>query len=99
MSLKEEERDFPCGPVVKNPPSNAGDMGSISGQGTKIPHAMGQLSLCPATTEPTHSGAHVPQLESLCATARERSPRAAPREAHTPQRRSQVPQLRPDTAK
>ena len=37
-------RDFPGGPVVKNPPSNAGHMGSIPGQGTKIPHATGQLS-------------------------------------------------------
>ena len=34
--------DFPGGPVVKNLPSNAGDTGSISGQGTKIPHAAGQ---------------------------------------------------------
>ena len=25
--------DFPGGPVVKNPPSNAGDMGSIPGPG------------------------------------------------------------------
>ena len=25
--------DFPGGPVVKNPPANAGDMGSIPGQG------------------------------------------------------------------
>ena len=30
------------GPVVKNVPANAGDMGSISGQGTKIPQASGQ---------------------------------------------------------
>ena len=37
--------DFPGGPVVKNPPSNAGDMGSIPDRGTKIPHAAGQLSL------------------------------------------------------
>ena len=35
--------------MVKNPPSNAGDVGSISGQGAKIPHAMGQLSPCAAT--------------------------------------------------
>ena len=35
------QRDFPGGPVVKNPPSNAGDMGSIPGQEAKIPHAMG----------------------------------------------------------
>ena len=32
--------DFCCGPVIKNPPSNAGDMGSVPGQGTQIPHAI-----------------------------------------------------------
>ena len=35
----KQKRDFPGGPVVKNPPSNAGEVGSIPGQGTKIPHA------------------------------------------------------------
>ena len=39
-------RDFPGGPVVKNRPSNAGDMGSVPGQGTEITHAVEQLSLC-----------------------------------------------------
>ena len=53
-SLKSRHRDFPGGPVVKNPPYNAGHAGSIPGQGTKIPHAMGQLSLCATTTELTH---------------------------------------------
>ena len=38
--------------MVKNPPSNAGDLGSISDQGTKIPHVTGQLSPRAATTEP-----------------------------------------------
>ena len=47
----EGEGDFPGGPVVENPPSNAGDAGSIPGQGTKIPHALGQLSPCATTTE------------------------------------------------
>ena len=37
------------GPVVKNLPSNAGDVGSIPDQGTKIPHALGQLSPLTAT--------------------------------------------------
>ena len=37
--------DFPSGPVVKNLPFNAGDVGSVPGMGTKIPHALGQLSL------------------------------------------------------
>ena len=44
---------FPGGPVVKSPPANPGDMGSIPGPGTKIPHAMGQLSPSATTTEPT----------------------------------------------
>ena len=35
--------NFPDGLVVKNQPSNIGDVGSIPGQGTKIPHAVGQL--------------------------------------------------------
>ena len=34
------EKDFPDGPVVKNPSCNAGDVSLIPGQGTKIPHAM-----------------------------------------------------------
>ena len=34
--------NFSGGPVVKNPPSNAGDVGSIPGWGTKIPCAMGK---------------------------------------------------------
>ena len=31
--------DFPGGPVVKASPSNAGGVGSIPGQGVKIPYA------------------------------------------------------------
>ena len=31
--------DFPDGPVVKNPPSNAGDTGLVPGWGMKIPQA------------------------------------------------------------
>jgi len=37
-------RAFPGGSVVKNPPANAGNTGSIPGSG-KSPHAIGQLSL------------------------------------------------------
>ena len=44
--------DLPAGPVVKNPPVNARNTGLIPGLGTRIPHAMGQLSLRSATTEP-----------------------------------------------
>ena len=39
MGKYQEGRDFPGGPVVKTLPSKAGGVGSIPGQGTKIPHA------------------------------------------------------------
>ena len=45
-------KDFPDGRVVKNLPCKAGDMGSIPGWGTKVPHVAKQLSLCATTTEP-----------------------------------------------
>ena len=31
--------DFPGGPIIKNPPCNAGDAGSTPGQGARISHA------------------------------------------------------------
>ena len=37
--------DFPGGPGIESPSSNAGDADLISDWGTKIPHAMGDLSL------------------------------------------------------
>ena len=46
---------LPSCPVVKNLPSSAGDIGSIPGQGTKIPQGAEQLGPLTATTEPTHS--------------------------------------------
>ena len=45
---------MPGGPAVKEPPSNAGDMGLTPGRGTKIPYAAGQPNLCATTTEPLH---------------------------------------------
>ena len=39
--------------VLKNPLSNAGDTGSIPGQGAKIPQSWEKLSLCATTTEST----------------------------------------------
>ena len=38
--------------MVKDLPANSGDVGSIPGQGTEIPHAAGQLSTRAATREP-----------------------------------------------
>ena len=37
--------------MVKNLPSGAGDVGSIPGWGTKIPHALGHLSPSATTRE------------------------------------------------
>ena len=39
MVYSKKIRDFPGGPVVKSPPANAEDSGSIPGRGAKIPHA------------------------------------------------------------
>ena len=49
-SSKLKAQDFPGGPVVKNPPASAGDMGSIPGPG-RSHMGVGQLSLCATTTE------------------------------------------------
>ena len=73
--VKNDSQDFPGGPVVKNPPSNVRDVVLIPGQGTKNPNAMGQLSPCTETTEPTCSRDHMPQRDSL---------QAATGENHTP---------------
>ena len=51
--------------MVKNLPSSGGDTILILGQGTKIPHAVGQLSLSAAAREPMPRDhwACEPQLE------------------------------------
>ena len=76
--------------MVKSLPSSAGVAGSIPGHGTKIPRAVGQLSpratttelgrlndrACVLqTTEPTCSGACMPQLERNLHTARRMQPK------------------------
>ena len=43
-SSRTHFRDFPDGPVVKESALECRDMGSVPGWGTKIPHAMEQLS-------------------------------------------------------
>ena len=101
-------RNFPGGPVVKNPPFNAGDTALIPGQGTKIPHAEGQLSPHATTTEPTclNWRACMPQLERRLSAATREKPTHHNKEpvrhnerSHTLQRRSCMSQLRTDTAK
>ena len=48
---KDVHRYFPGGLLDKNLPSIAGDADSIPGQGTKIQHAISQLSSHAATRE------------------------------------------------
>ena len=93
LCKEKNYKDFPGGSVVKNPPSNAGDAGSIPGRGTKIPHATGQLSLRTTTTEPScHS------WREACALLLEK-PSCHSEEPICHNERSHVPQLRPDAAK
>ena len=46
------KREFPGDPVVKNLSSSPGDLGSILGQRTKVPHATRQLSHRATAAEP-----------------------------------------------
>ena len=48
--------DFPGGAAARSLPCNAGDVGLIPGQGTRIPHALEPLSQWATTTEPAHPG-------------------------------------------
>ena len=52
--------DFPAGPVVQTLPSDVAHVGLTPGWGTKIPHAVGQLSLSATSRE-----GRVPQPEKL----------------------------------
>ena len=77
--IKRKVRDFPGGTVVKNPPANAGDTGSIPG--------LGRFHM------PQSNSARVPQLLNLCSRALEPqllSPRATTTEAHA--HRAHAPQ-------
>ena len=55
LILKQANWDLPGGPVVKNLPSTKEDTGSITSQGTKIPHAVGQISPHTTTRESPHT--------------------------------------------
>ena len=57
------QKYFTAGPVVKNLPSNAGNMSSTPTQGTKISHNPGQPSPSTPTTEPAHPVACATQPE------------------------------------
>ena len=61
LILKQANWDLPGGPVVvKNLPSITGDTCSINSQGTKIPHAVGQISPHTTTRESPHTTIKTP---------------------------------------
>ena len=62
-AYKIDDKGFPGGPVIENPPSGVKDTGSIHDQETKIPCASGQLSPYITSTEHTCPGAISSQLE------------------------------------
>lgn len=53
-------RDFPGGPMVRNPRCSSGDADLTPGRGTGIPPAAEQLKLGAETTEPTCSASEDP---------------------------------------
>ena len=97
-SNRIKHRDFPDGPVVKSPPVNAGDTGSIPGPETKIPHDVGQLSSRAETAEPqccNYWSLHTSQVTIMSSphTATKSSPRlVATRESLCPAKKTQCSQ-------
>ena len=85
IKIRRQPLGFPGGPVVENPRANAGDAGSSPGRGTKIPHAVRQLSPRAATTELRASTREKPAHHDEEPTCRSGG--------------SRMPQLRPDAAK
>ena len=68
--IKGSYQNFLGGPVVKNLPCNAGNMGSVSCR-ERTPHMSCQRKgLSVAFTDPTYFTVHTPQPESLCTTTK-----------------------------
>ena len=63
VDASRKQENFPGGPVVKNPPSYAGDTGSIPGLKTRIQYTAGRPSPRATTAEPTCPRACTPRLE------------------------------------
>ena len=78
IAFKSSSGNFPSGPVVKNSPCDAGDSCSIPGRGTKMLHAVGQLS--PSATK----------LQSLCTSVKDLYDTAKIPHATTKTQRSQI---------
>ena len=61
VSKKVGKCDFPASPGVRNMLCNAGDTGSIPGQGIKLPHATKQPSLNTVESVCLNQSVEVPQ--------------------------------------
>ena len=73
LLLRTDYRSIPGGPVVKNLPAKAGDVGSVPG---KIPRMEEQPSLCATTTEPVLWSLRATTLEPRALRPRKLKPRA-----------------------
>ena len=69
-SFKHTLVDFPGGPMVENPPINAGDTGSIAALG-RFHMLWGNQACALQLLKPLHPRACVPQLLSPCAAVTE----------------------------
>ena len=54
MHIEKFKEGLPWESRVESPSCNAGDTGSVSGQGTRILYAVEQLGLCTSAGEPAH---------------------------------------------
>ena len=68
-------KDFPSAPVVKNPPANAGDTGSIPGPGNSL---MLQSDMPCATTTEAHTLYNPGSATREATTMKSLKPRVAP---------------------
>lgn len=62
LPLKDTKGNFPDGPIVKNPPHNAGEVGLIPGRGINIPQAKEQLNPDATATESVRGNYNPKQL-------------------------------------
>ena len=84
------KKQDPGGLVVKSLPANAGDMGSIPGPGTKIPHAVGQLSPHATTREKPSCCNYIAHMLWNSHATSEEKPTCRNKRYYMPQLRSNI---------
>ena len=83
ISYEDSDGNFPAGPVVKNLPTNAGDMGWIPSWTRKIQHSVEQLSTMCHNYWARCSRAQAPQQQKLQWSTTRESQRAATKTQHS----------------